>query len=238
MARALKPHKVREVTHDTLPIVADIMFDRNRLVFYGMIGSERIIEANDEREATFNGEGERGTFRSCDEAIKVAKAYIKTIALIQWESVIEVHLDTNDGHGGWYSRDSRDERQHQSATRMGLRFRIERFERAMFDGEWKLRRSHVLDCDEYWLERRKLNNAEGDRYHVDDDAIILPYTDETWQALGFMIGALHGFNNRITALFASKKSVESPAAFLNDIRALSLRFREALPARKRARRTR
>lgn len=178
MGRELKPQKIKEVRHKTLPITIDIMLDRNKLIFFFVYGENKV---------------EAGT---ADEALALAKAKLNAFQGVEWEAVIEIDHDTHDGNSWRYG-----EERYNRDNRAGLRLEFSRYERGRFDGKWQVQRKHILDCDAYDLKKRALNDADGKNYVAHSNDLVVPYSEETWRALHEMISAVHRINDQLTALW-------------------------------------
>ncbi len=177
MARSLKPQKVKEVKHRTLPMTLDILLDRNDLDFFFKMGVQ-IFRASD-----------------IDEVVKLAYEKLSSFTGVEWEQVIEIDHNTDDGQGYSYGKPRE---QHPRHAGMKLSFR--RFERGRINGKWELERKHVLDLvdDSYAMKKREDNTA-GEHYYERGETII-PYSEAAWVALGQMVQAVHNINDRLCSM--------------------------------------
>lgn len=182
MSRTLKPQKVSEVSHNTLPIKIEIMLDRNDLDFFFEIGSQK--------------------WRAPDvEAItRLAREHIAKLAVVEWQAVIDVYHETRYGHRSYFGNAPSEPKDRAS----DLELSFERYERGKFDGVWKLKRKHILDveADSYDMKRRTEQPHAGDWYN--SNGTIIPYTDEAWARLHAIVAGVHDLNKKLEALLSDE----------------------------------
>jgi hypothetical protein len=185
MSRALKPQKVKVVEHPTLPIKIEIMLDRDVLDFFFEVAGRKIRAAD------------------IDEADKLARENLSQLAKVEWEAVIEIDHSTRNGHRN-YCGDASKMRPCDDNADLELRF--ERYERGKFDGQWKLKRKHVLDVepDSYEMRRRTEQPHAGDWYG--GHGTIIPYTKEAWAALRDIVTGVHVLNKKLDTLLGDERT--------------------------------
>jgi hypothetical protein len=182
VSRHLKPQKVGEVRHRNLPIVIDIMLDRNDLGFF------------------FEVAGEKFKAESSEEVRKIARTKLDELAKVEWESVISIDHDKSDGQH--YYNGGREV--PKAPTRAGLKLGFERYERGKFEGKFRLKRKHAEDIDDYEAERRKFDMNHGGAWYSDND-IVIPYSKPAWDGLHAIVAGLHDLNDRLAELLGDEE---------------------------------
>lgn len=162
--RQLKPYKVGEITNREKATRVELLFDRNKGIFFAELNGER-VEAE-----------------TLEEVKKLARGLSTTAAEpLKWRRWIEAEVEETN--------DVRDEG-------MSFRFDFRRFERAKSQSGRVLERDFGAENEGrelYGWERRDLERE-----------VLVPYSDEAWEALGKVNDQLNAFARRLREFFALK----------------------------------
>ncbi len=190
MARKLKPQKVKTLEHGGfLPIQVDIMLDRNTLDFFF------------DTDGSING---RKRAESIEEIIPLAREYMKMLAVIEWEPVIEVWHETRYGQASYYGEAKRED---AKPDRCDVELSFERYERGKYNGEWKVKRKHLLDVDPddgFEMNQREQNKGTWYGGH----GTVIPYSDAAWATLHAIVQGVHDLNAKLEALLGDENTAK------------------------------
>lgn len=194
MARGLKPYKVDRVYHNgDISTFLDIFFDREKMVFFASMATER-VEA-----------------KSVNELIPLAKELLSRSISFVWEPVIVVGVPSKDDS---FERHSK---KFEFVTAIA-EFRFRRSERSKKPGGAYYERMHQLDFNkrmERWRKKGesrfvkseiedRANNRDLSTMHLMGDEIVLPYTEESWKGLHAIVNGFRQLRINLEKICRSK----------------------------------
>lgn len=188
MPRPLKPYKVEVVMHSNGRDHIEVMFDRDRKLFFAQMGVER-AESSD-----------------LTAVRNLAKQLVEKGARYEWEAIIVVSPPSLDDHN--YGGSSYYE-EHEPK----LRFEFYRCERAPDprsgkhnEPRWIVRQHEAeFEADKPNKEARRQRETNCERYgdlREWDGTVYIPYTEEAWQALIAIEAAVVETRKRLAGLLS------------------------------------
>lgn len=181
----LKPYKVETVQDRNGSVSVDVMFDREKKDFFARYD--------------FDNEVRAPTADACH--VEASKMLAKIIGGYKWVRLIQVHISSDE------------DVEYQSMVeheieRVEVKMTIRRMERApkLGDdgGKHHVERSFAEDVHGVNQEHARKNNTDLRHLWREDTACLIPYTEESWQALKTIMQAFRDARGKVDAILKKK----------------------------------